>query len=755
MRFVLALVLSLLACLPNAEAVVAPATLANAPFVDFGFESPGCEGGWRFHGVDFEMATVTGEAQSGQGSLRLHYAGRSPWQESGVSGIAEQPLPIAVALRRKVRLTGSIKTAGITTGQANLWLAANGIPIGGEAVAGSGARGTTPWTRYAIEVMVPGDTREIRYGAQLAGNGTAWFDSLELTIDGERYGAVAGPRSSPASAEAVAWLRRHALPLAAAAAAAAPSGAGDADLAALRQQIGDARIVALGEATHGTRESSQLENRIVEMLAHNGFTLFAIEANQPETARLNAYVETGEGDPRELLRGLATWSRNTQELLDLVQWMREWNRSGQGHMQLLGFDMQSSATAAAQVRDFVTRADPGYLDDLDAAYRTALMPGDGFPPRGTGVADHALPAVAAVAGKALRLRGWVKTREVSGGEAGLFVTAQGDGAKVKDESLARGATATADWQPLAVEIAVPEGSRGVNFGMYLRGLGTAWFDSLSLDVDGAPLPAAAAAELGLAFAGGRAPLADWYTAAPGYQVAVDESVAHGGGASLRIQRTALPGDLLTPAAAAADRAVRVLVHLLAERDLYRSKLGPRQAEQAIQDARIVLQAAQVRAGLRSRDEAMADNVDWLLQQAPPGAKIVLSGHNGHVGKGGEAMGSYLERRHGKDYFALGFTFGAGRYYAVRAGQGLVINDAPAAIPGSLETYLATAGLPRFLLDLRDLPRGGPAAPWLAEERPRRESEVQALSCDWQTDRVADLWDALAYFADTSPATLLP
>ena len=84
----------------------------------------------------------------------------------------------------------------------------------------------------------------------------------------------------------------------------AEAGHGFADLQPLKAVIGDARIVALGEGTHGTREFFRMKHRLTEFLAAEmGFTLFAIEANMPEAYRINEYVLTGKGDPKELLRG--------------------------------------------------------------------------------------------------------------------------------------------------------------------------------------------------------------------------------------------------------------------------------------------------------------------------------------------------------------------------------------------------------------------------------------------------------------------
>src|SRR5688572_2644001 len=69
------------------------------------------------------------------------------------------------------------------------------------------------------------------------------------------------------------------------------AGRGFADLQPLKRVVGNARIVSLGEATHGTREFFQLKHRLLEFLATEmGFTIFSIEANLPEAYRLNDYV---------------------------------------------------------------------------------------------------------------------------------------------------------------------------------------------------------------------------------------------------------------------------------------------------------------------------------------------------------------------------------------------------------------------------------------------------------------------------------
>jgi len=163
----------------------------------------------------------------------------------------------------------------------------------------------------------------------------------------------------------VAWAKAHAIPL-----KTVEAGNGFSDLQKLGPIVGDARIVGLGEATHGTHEFFQLKHRMLEFLAtQKGFTIFSIEANMPEAYRLNDYVLHGTGDPKELLKGMYFWTWNTQEVLAMIEWMRQFNQSGQGHLEFTGFDMQTPTVSMEIVRKFVEAHEPSYLDAMNLTYQ--------------------------------------------------------------------------------------------------------------------------------------------------------------------------------------------------------------------------------------------------------------------------------------------------------------------------------------------------------------------------------------------------
>lgn len=85
------------------------------------------------------------------------------------------------------------------------------------------------------------------------------------------------------SDETAAWIQQEAIPL-----KTVLAGQGFDDMQPIKSLIGDARIVSLGESTHGSKEIFQMKHRMLEFLVKEmGFTIFSIEASMPEAFRLN------------------------------------------------------------------------------------------------------------------------------------------------------------------------------------------------------------------------------------------------------------------------------------------------------------------------------------------------------------------------------------------------------------------------------------------------------------------------------------
>jgi len=205
--------------------------------------------------------------------------------------------------------------------------------------------------------------------------------SRDADLDVTAYSTARLDRPPPPSV--LDWLRERAIPL-----STVHAGGGDDDLEKLRPLLAGKRIVGLGEATHGTREFFQMKQRLVEFLARDlGFTVFAMEASWPDAQRLNAYVLDGEGDPDSLLRDLGFWIWDTDEVLAMLKWMREYN-DGVGDsrkIRFYGLDMQFPKTSLRELLDCLGSTQPAMartaerdlaVFDVDSLYEYAKLDAD-------------------------------------------------------------------------------------------------------------------------------------------------------------------------------------------------------------------------------------------------------------------------------------------------------------------------------------------------------------------------------------------
>jgi erythromycin esterase-like protein len=150
-------------------------------------------------------------------------------------------------------------------------------------------------------------------------------------------------------------------------AAAQPLTGHGGDYDALIEQIGDARVVLLGEATHGTHEFYRERARITQrLIAEQGFTVVAVEADWPDAYRVNRFVRgAGEDASADAALGdfqrFPVWMWRNAEVLSLVDWMREYNQSlepGRPRVGFYGLDLYSMYTSIGEVLRVLDAADP-------------------------------------------------------------------------------------------------------------------------------------------------------------------------------------------------------------------------------------------------------------------------------------------------------------------------------------------------------------------------------------------------------------
>jgi hypothetical protein len=175
--------------------------------------------------------------------------------------------------------------------------------------------------------------------------------------------------------------------------------------------------------------------------------------------------------------------------------------------------------------------------------------------RSFGVATGSFP-VKDAAGKTVRFSAWIKTENVGKGYAGLWWRVDGPGEGTNRPTLAfdnsqariidgtpdanngtvRGATGTTPWTLYEFELPVGKTASNINFGVILTGTGTAWVDSMKVELDGEPYsnprldfdfesPNAKGFYIGC---GGYAGCTD-------YKVSIDDTVFYYGHQSLKMQ----------------------------------------------------------------------------------------------------------------------------------------------------------------------------------------------------------------------------
>src|SRR5687767_15981435 len=96
----------------------------------------------------------------------------------------------------------------------------------------------------------------------------------------------------------------------------------------LIQQIGEARFVLIGEASHGTHEFYRQRAQITKrLIREKGFSAVLVEADWPDAYRANRYVRgtTDDADAADALGGFLrfpTWMSRNADVLDFIGWLR-------------------------------------------------------------------------------------------------------------------------------------------------------------------------------------------------------------------------------------------------------------------------------------------------------------------------------------------------------------------------------------------------------------------------------------------------
>jgi erythromycin esterase len=145
-----------------------------------------------------------------------------------------------------------------------------------------------------------------------------------------------------------------------------------AELAPIVARLSGARVIGVGEATHGTHQDQAFKAELIKALVRAGaIDTLAIECNRDAAAGFDHYVRTGEGDPVALVRSTSffrIWKGD--EFAGLLLWLRAWNVQSENPVGVIGIDNQDAGRDSAFALADLAKRDAA----IAAAIRAELAP---------------------------------------------------------------------------------------------------------------------------------------------------------------------------------------------------------------------------------------------------------------------------------------------------------------------------------------------------------------------------------------------
>jgi erythromycin esterase-like protein len=140
----------------------------------------------------------------------------------------------------------------------------------------------------------------------------------------------------------------------------------DGDVGRALDLVGDAKLVLIGEASHGTHEFYRVRADITRaLITQRGFNLVGVEADWPDAYRANHWASLAGADvtAEEALSDFTRfprWMWRNRVVVDFLQWLREWNavRPVQARAAFYGLDLYSLHRSIECVLQYLQKVDP-------------------------------------------------------------------------------------------------------------------------------------------------------------------------------------------------------------------------------------------------------------------------------------------------------------------------------------------------------------------------------------------------------------
>lgn len=134
--------------------------------------------------------------------------------------------------------------------------------------------------------------------------------------------------------------------------------------------LGNAKIVGMGEATHGTQEFFQMKHRIFKYLVEKqGFRYLAFEYDLGGCMALDELIQSGQGDIKAWMsQQMYFWTWRTEEVLQLFLWMQDYNRNKPDaeKVHLVGLDCQFTSQSVPQLVSLLSRYDHSFATEVSS-----------------------------------------------------------------------------------------------------------------------------------------------------------------------------------------------------------------------------------------------------------------------------------------------------------------------------------------------------------------------------------------------------
>jgi erythromycin esterase-like protein len=152
----------------------------------------------------------------------------------------------------------------------------------------------------------------------------------------------------------------------------------------LMEAIGEARLVLIGEATHGTHEFYRTRAELTKaLIVERGFNLVAAEADWPDAYRVNRWVrgvstETGPQAALDDFTRFPRWMWRNADVVDFVKWLRTFNdgRTPEQRVGFYGLDLYSLHRSIDAVLTYLAKVDPAAAQRARHRYGCFEMFGD-------------------------------------------------------------------------------------------------------------------------------------------------------------------------------------------------------------------------------------------------------------------------------------------------------------------------------------------------------------------------------------------